>query len=261
MRFKLQLQLQGDGLHSLPSNYQYELSSWISKTLHFGSEPLQKLLKEKSYLDQNQQFGHYTFSPLFARDFSHQDDRMLIGDSRIQMFLSMIPDDDIGSLVIDVFSKLEGRVGDKKSKLEFVIDEVEMLPEPVFAEEVTMSCITPMVFSDASNPKKIQYLSPEDKGFEKFFLKNLLAKYAWMMRYFPQKVNVALPELSELKFNLIGHPKGRVIKTRTETPNPVSIKGYLFDFSLKAPAALVRTGYDLGFGEQCSLGFGYCELK
>ncbi len=261
MRFKLHLQLQGDGLHSLPSNYQNELSSWISKILHFGSEPLQKLLKEKAYLDQNQQFGHYTFSPLHARDFSHQDDRMLIGDSRIHLFLSIIPDDDIGSLVIDVFSKLEGRVGDKKSKIEFVVDEVELLPEPVFAEEVTMSCITPMVFSDASNPKKIQYHSPEDKGFEKLFLKNLLAKYAWMMRYFPQKVNVALPELSELRFSLIGPAKGRVIKTRTETPNPVSIKGYLFDFAVKAPAALIRTGYDLGFGEQCNLGFGYCELK
>jgi len=261
MRLKLNLQLRGDGLHSLPSNYQYELSSWISKTIHFGSEPLQKLLKEKSYLDQNQQFGHYTFSPLTARDFSHQDDRMLIGDSRIHLYLSMIPDDDIGSLLMDVLSKLEGRVGDKKSKLEFVIDEVEVLPEPVFAEEVAMSCITPMVFSDASNPKKTQYLSPEDKGFEKLFLKKLLAKYAWMMRYFPQKVNVALPELSELKFNMPGIPKGRVIKTRTETANPVSIKGYLFDFSLKAPAALIRTGYDMGFGENCSLGFGFCELK
>jgi CRISPR-associated endoribonuclease Cas6 len=261
MRFKFHLQLGGDGLHSLPSNYQYELSSWISKTLHFGSESLQKLLKEKTYLDQNQQFGHYTFSPLNAREFSHQDDRMLIGDSRIHMFLSMIPDDEIGSLIMQVFNKLEGRVGDKKSKLEFVIDEVELLPEPVFPEEATIGCITPMVFSDASNPKKVQYFSPEDKGFDKLFLKNLLSKYAWMMRYFPGKVNVALPELTDLKFKLISQPKGRVIKVRTETPNPVSIKGYLFDFSLKAPVALIRTGYDMGFGESSSMGFGFCELK
>lgn len=261
MRFKLHLLLGGDGLHSLPLSYQYELSTWIHKTLHFGNEPLQKLLKEKAYLDQNQQFVNFTFSPIHSREYSHQDDRLLIGDSRINLILSTVPDDEVANHILDAFCKLEGRIGDKKSKLVFVVDEVELLPEPVFAEEVILSCLSPMVLTDASNPKKVAYLSPDDKGFEKLFLKNLLSKYVWMMRCIPGKVNLTLPDLTALKFNLINQPKGRVIKLRTETPNPIPVKGYLFDFALKAPAALIRTGYDMGFGESSSMGFGFCELK
>lgn len=261
MRFKLHLQLRGDGLHSLPANYQYEISTWISKSLHFGSEPLQKLLKERTYLDSNLQFGHFTFSPLQVCAITQHEDRMLIDDNRISLTLSTIPDNDIGSFLVEVFSKMEGRVGDKKSKIEFVVDNIEWLPEPVFPDQVTFSCLSPLVICDASNPKKPVYLSPLDKGFEKLFMKNLLAKYAWMMRYFPAKVNLVLPDLSALKFGVVSQPKGRVVKVRTETPNPVSLKGYLFDFTLKAPSALVRTGYDMGFGESCNLGFGYCELR
>ena len=261
MRFKLHLLLGGDGLHSLPSNYQYELSTWISKTLHFGSQPLLKLLKEKFYLDPYQQFCHYTFSPLQASEVTQHDDRMLIGDSRICLTLSTISDADIRSHLMEVFTKIVGRVGDKKSKLEFVVDGVELLPEPVFSDVVTFSCLWPLVISDTSNPKKALYLSPEDKGFEKLFIKNLLAKYAWMMRNFPGKVNLVLPDLPALKFSIVSQPKGRVVKVRTDTPNPVSVKGYLFDFTLKAPAALVRAGYDLGFGESCNMGFGFCVPK
>jgi CRISPR-associated endoribonuclease Cas6 len=261
MRFKLNLQLRGDGLHSLPSHYQYELSSWISKTLHFGSEPMKDLLKTKGYLDQQFQFNHFSFSPLAVRDFSHQEDRMLIGDNRISMVLSIIPDPSFESLVPGLFAGLEGRVGDKKSKLEFVVDEVALLPDPPIGDEVALSCTTPLVLIDASNPKKLKFFSPEDKGYDMLFLKNLMAKYAMMMRFFPGNGHVAFPELTDLKFSLIGQPKSRVVKVKTDTPNPLAIKGYLFDFTLKAPAALVRTGYTMGFGENCNLGFGFCEIR
>ncbi|MDX9943009.1 MAG: CRISPR-associated endoribonuclease Cas6 [Bacteroidales bacterium] len=261
MRFKFSMQLRGDGLHSLPSNHQYEFFSWINKTLHFGNQAMTNFFKKKGYLDMQYQFNHFTFSPLAVRDFSFQDDRMFIGDSRISMVLSIIPDLELKTLIPELFTGIEGRVGDKKSKLEFKVEEVELLPEPFFGDVVTLGCSNPLVMSDDSNPKKNQFISPEEKGYEKLFFKNLMAKYALLMKFFPGNGNVAFPDLSELKFTLIGSVKSRVIKVRTETITPLSIKGHHFLFSLKAPAPLIKTGYALGFGESCNLGFGFCEVK
>ena len=261
MRFKLSMQLRGDGLHSLPSNHQYEIFSWINKTLHFGNQAISSFFKEKGYLDVQHQFNHFTFSPLEVRDSSFQDDRMFIGDSRISMVLSMIPDPEFQTLIPELFKGIEARVGDKKSKLEFIVDEVKLLPAPSLGEEVTLSCTTPLVFSNDTNPKKLQYISPEEKGYEKLFFKNLMAKYAMMVKFFPGNGNVAFPDLSDLKFTLNGPVKSRVIKVRTETPSPLSIKGHYFSFKLKAPEPLIKTGYAMGFGESCNLGFGFCEIE
>lgn len=261
MRFKLSLQLRGDGLHSLPSSHQYDFSSWINKTLHFGNQSMTNFFREKGYLDAQHQFNHFTFSPLVVRDSSFQDDRMFIGDNRISLVLSVLPDPDFRTMIPKLFTGLEARVGDKKSKLEFLVDEVELLPEPSFGEKVSLICFTPLVLSVDSNQKKIQYLSPEDKGYEKLFFKNLMAKYALMMRFFPGNGSVAFPDLSELKFTFTGPVKPRVVKVKTETPMPHSVKGFQFVFSLQAPDALVKTGYALGFGEGSSLGFGFCEVQ
>lgn len=261
MRFKLSMQLRGDGLHSLPSNYQYELFSWINKTLHYGSLSMTNFFKEKGYLDSQHQFNHFSFSPLKVRDSSIQDDRMFLGDSRVSMVLSLIPDPAFETMIPELFSGMEARVGDKKSKLEFVIDEVELLEGASFRDSVSLVCITPLVLSDVSNPQKIQFLSPEDKGYEKVFFKNLMAKYALIMKFFPGNGNVAFPDLSELRFGLTSPVRSRVIKVRTETPTPLALKGYLFEFTLKAPEPLLKTGYALGFGENCNLGFGFCEIK
>jgi CRISPR-associated endoribonuclease Cas6 len=261
MRFKLSMQLRGDGLHSLPSNHQYEFFSWINKTLHFGNLSMISLLKEKGYLDPQHQFSYFSFSPLNVRDSSIQDDRMFIGDSRVSMVLSLIPDPAFETMIPELFKGIEARVGDKKSKLEFLIDEVELLEGQSFNESITLRCNTPLVLTDTFKPQRIQFLSPEDKGYEKVFFKNLMAKYALMMKFFPGNGNVAFPDLSELRFELSSPVKSRVVKVKTETPTPLSLKGYIFDFSLKAPETLIKTGYSLGFGDSCNLGFGFCEVK
>jgi CRISPR-associated endoribonuclease Cas6 len=38
------------------------------------------------------------------------------------------------------------------------------------------------------------------------------------------------------------------------------VRGYLCEFELQAPAELLRLGFQAGFGEKNSLGFGCAEV-
>jgi CRISPR-associated endoribonuclease Cas6 len=260
MRFKISLELLGDEPRLLPPNYQPELSAWIYKTLHFGNEPFKKWLSEKGYLNAAREYQLFTFSNLKLTDFGHHEDRLLIKQTQTSFCISFVAGEDIGPFIVELFRNQEPRIGDKKSKVQFRVASVERIPDPTFTDEMNLSCISPLVLTRSSG-KKAEFLSPDEKDFGVLFFKNLMAKYATMVKQLPNANNSGLSGLSDLQFRLLDKPKSRVVKINPGTPSQESIKGYLFDFSLKAPAELIRLGYFAGFGEQGYHGFGCCKLK
>jgi CRISPR-associated endoribonuclease Cas6 len=83
MRFCLTLQSTGT-INILPVNYQYELSGWIYKTLHFGNPEFSEWLHNHGYVDGNKKFRFFTFSGLKTGKYHINGDRFEIPENRIR---------------------------------------------------------------------------------------------------------------------------------------------------------------------------------
>lgn len=255
MRFKLSLELTGDE-NIIPVNHQYEFANSILKSIQYTDTSFVEWLQKNGYMNANREFQHFTFSqPVFA-ETAQDGDRLSLKSKEASLCISFLTNEQLATFVNGVFMNQELRVGDKQNKVSFVVKNVEALPEPSFESGMRFQTTSPLVLSK-DNGKKIQYFSPEDKEFEIMFFKNLMAKYASLVKFFPQWAGETnFPNLSDMKLEVLSPVKGKVVKTRTETPQPVSVKGFLFEFKLTAPSRLINIGYQTGFGEQNHLGFG-----
>lgn len=261
MRFQIKFELQGEGPFEVPVHYHNEFASWIFKVLHFGDEEFSRWLQSQGYLDSQKEYKLFTYSDVSFGDYKVQGDRLVIARQNAEMLISFYATPEIEPYVYKLFKDQEFRIGDSKGKVTVRIVDVVKLGDPELQlQEVFFTCISPMLISDASKGNAI-YLSPEDKGFDKVFMKSLMAKYANLIKLGPDKGANGLSNLQDLAFKLHGKPKGRIIKIKTDTPHQKTLKGYVFDFSLKAPESLLKIGYLGGFGEMNHLGFGCCEIQ
>lgn len=75
MRFRLQLQPTNN--HKvLPINYQYELSSWVYRTIHTGNPEFALWLHDHGYMNGRKQFKYFTFSNLIVEKVRISGDRL-----------------------------------------------------------------------------------------------------------------------------------------------------------------------------------------
>lgn len=262
MRFKIDFQLTGESPFLLPANYHSELFSWIHKMLHFRNNDFIQWLKSKKYLDQDGEYSLFTFSDFFFENFGHQDDHIVIEDQQTSIILSFYAGEDIETFVQKIFEAQQFKIGDAKGKVPFQVQQVQKISMPDFqkSETAIFSCISPMLIKGTDQNEK-GYMAPDKKDFDKSFFKSLMFKYANLVKFSNNNPGSGLANLQDLRFKLLSKPKTKIIKIKTDTPHQKSVKGYMFDFEVKAPAELLNIGYNAGFGELNRLGFGCCEVK
>lgn len=76
-------------------------------------------------------------------------------------------------------------------------------------------------------------------------------KQNWLQSVLPSNVVYAFKLLTEPKTTL------QLANDKTAEPTPML---YQYDFELTAPTQLLRIGYEAGFGENTSMGFGFVEM-
>ena len=263
MRFKLTLDLIGQE-RFLPINYQYEFSSWIYKTIHFGDPEFAKWLHNFGYMDGYKQFKLFTFSRLYPEKYKVSGDRLELQTNRVLQYISFYANEAVEPFIIGLFKNQEFSLGDQISKVHFRVNNIEKLAEPDWRPSLNIRAETPIVISvkETETSKFGTYLSPEDSRFGDLVLKNLTTKYlALMTQQTKASQQITFGNSSEMNFSLIGKPKSKLVKIKAGTPNETLLKGYIFDFSITAPVEIIRLGYYGGFGEKNSLGFGYGELE
>jgi CRISPR-associated endoribonuclease Cas6 len=262
MKFKLTLE-PASLSRILPINYQYEFSSWIYKTIHFGDPKFANWLHNQGYMDGKKQFRLFTFSRLIPEKYEIRGDRIELQGNHAIIHISFYAEEAKEPFIIGLFQNQEFAIGDKISKVQFHVKSIEKLPEPEWLETMVFRAETPMVISvkETETSKSAKYLSPEDNGYDNYFLKNLITKHLALMKQ-QNKLNqqITFGNTPGIKFTLLNKPKSKVIKIKAGTSEETSIKGYLFDFSITAPIEIIKLGYYAGFGEKNSLGFGCCEM-
>ncbi len=260
MRFKIEFELQGEAPYSIPVNYQSEFSAWIHKMLHFQSGTFRSFLADKKFLDATGEYKLFTFSDVVFGPHKVVDDRLMVEEEYASMILSFYAQEDIEPHVIDTFQNQEFKMGDARGKVSVKIDKIQSLEMPDFSKlkKAVFRTLSPMLMGEPGSNK---YITPDQKDFDKVFFKSLMFKYANLVKYMPSGAANGLSGLNDLQFKLMGKPRTRHVKIRTDTPHQKSVKGYMFDFEVKAPDELLKIGYNAGFGDLNHLGFGCCELK
>jgi CRISPR-associated endoribonuclease Cas6 len=262
MRFRISFRLLGEPPFYLPENYQSEFSAWIHKMLHFEIADFSSWLKRKGYTDASGEYRLYTFSDVLFGAHKHHGNKLVVEQDHAEMLISFYADAQIEDFLRKIFEKQEFKIGDQKGKVAFRVEMFEKIPEPSIkkGKGILLSCLSPMLISDG-NLQDNRFLAPDDKGFEKAFIKSLLFKYANLVKFMSGEPGKGLPDLQNLKFKLAGKPKTKIVKINSDSPHQKSVKGYLFDFEISAPEELLKIGLNSGFGELNHLGFGCCDLK
>ena len=262
MRFKMSFRVTGEPPFFLPVNYQSEFSVWIHKMLHFESVEFSSWLKSKGYTDASGEYRLYTFSDILFGAHKHHENRLVVEQDHAEMLISFYADSQIEDFLLKIFENQEFKIGDKNAKAAFRVEKFEKIYDPEFTEgdSIILTCLSPMLISGDSK-NDVHFLAPDEKGFDKAFIKSILFKYANLVKFMSGNKGKGLPDLQSLKFGLIGKPRAKIVKINTASPHQKSVKGYMFDFKLWAPVELLKIGLYGGFGELNHLGFGCCDIK
>ena len=153
-------------------------------------------------------------------------------------------------------------MGDRISQATFNVSSVEVLSDPLFHDEARFRCISPVLVSKRlENRNTAAYLAPEHPGYDQLLLNNLISKLTTAIAtglLLPEK-EMAMQDI-QFSFSLLNGPRKKGITVKEGSPEQTKIIGYNYDFSIKAPHILLRTGYLCGFGEKNSLGLGCVNL-
>ena len=254
MRYKFTLKLVDPHRNILPVNYQFELGSWFYHMLNNPDSALHACLVSSGYIPKDEPFRNFVFSHLMVPDRKIEADRLLILSERVGLIFSTIPDVSLAPLVHSVFRDTHFLLGDRISQVSFLLEKVELLPEPEFTDKMTFKTISPLHLTLKMHGRKNElFLSPETSGYARFFYENLHQKFRTLYGH-----NHPHDPLAG-KFKLRSPVTLKGITMQTGTPGQSKLIGYQLRFRLQADPELLKTGYYLGFGEKNHLGFGCCE--
>lgn len=263
MRFKITFKIPGNN-PLLPINYQYPLSSWIYRIIQHANPEFSAWLHSNGYQMGNKKFKNFTFSRLHFPSFKIRGDRIEIHSGHITLIISFAIDEAAENFIQGIFQNQDATIGDIKSKTNFRVETIERLHDPVFTPSMSLKLLSPIVISrpaEQPNGKLIpDYLHPSDPDFERIFFDSLIKRYM-TSKYFQLHHSMAghsneFVANSLFKLEVTGKPRSNLITIKAFTPQETKVKGYIFHFTIHAPAELIEFGYHAGFGEKGSLGFG-----
>lgn len=243
-------------------NYHYHLSAAVYNLLHFGSAEFAKFLHDVGFNLKGKTYKLFTFALRFEK-YTNLQHAIRLDDSIAFLYISSPRVDDfIKNFVIGTFEKQTIDLSELNFPIKFKISFVELLPSPQFTDEMNFHMMTPMVLSTRRehNGKESQYfLRAEDKeDINRVLTQNLQNKYEAILG--ENKSN------SKVELNWDENYLKRVKRiTKKVTINqhgkyPIDVIGLNAPFVLKGDSDLIRVGYECGFGEKNSMGFGMVEV-
>jgi len=260
---RLLLTLELTGLQRLPLNYNYPLSSAIYKLLKFGSPEFADFLHNTGYKLNGKRYKLFSFA-LKPGEIKFGNNCINLSSRIIKLYVtSPLVDNFIHNFVIGSFNNRIIQISDSSVKSSLLIKQVETISEPVFTNKASFRLVSPMVLSTIRKNENgsFQYYfrySDDIKEINRVFTQNLKNKYEliysnvyngpgielnWDKKYIAKKK----AENKRLTKKISVVKKGEL---------PVEIIGIEVPFILTGDADLMKVGYECGFGEKNSMGFG-----
>lgn len=248
MRFKINLKTHK--YQTLSFNYQNPLSTAIYEKISSSNSQYGKWLHEVG-LQRRGLPGYKTKGFCFSNlrdlkyDFKKGEKYMVVHPSEFCFYISFAKDEITEHFVKGVFTNesfvLNGFYAE--------ITSIEVLPYPVFKETMQMRTLSP-IFMRYGRDERGNNNEPHPILQGEAYRKNLTVG---LERKF-QAIHGIENGFEELAMKLLTKPVGRLTTIKNTT-----WKAYDYVFEITADVDLIKTGYDSGFGQLASQGFGYCE--
>ncbi|MDL2222350.1 CRISPR-associated endoribonuclease Cas6 [Parabacteroides sp. OttesenSCG-928-N08] len=255
MRFKLNIEVHKDKQGNiLPISYMYEQSAVIYRILSLGDKEYTNWLHENGYNEGGKTFKLFNFSPFIISSYQIVDDRLLVLSDQIEWYITFLPEQSTESFIRGVFSDRVFQIGDKKSKIQCKVINIEALPPPKYNSEMIFKTLSPICLSRLESNGRSTYLSPDDPSAKEMILYSLTEKYRII------KGNAFPGDLSSYTFELLNTPKPKLATFKMGTPMETRVKGYHCEFKINLPKELMEIMYESGIGSKGSQGFGMVKL-
>lgn len=251
MRFLLQLAIdKAFGGNTLPINYQYEMSSFVYAAIHRSNAQYSTWLHQNGFIADNKQFRLFTFSHLHVPQYKINGDRLIIESPTVEWQIAFLPERSTEEFIRGLFSEQVFTLGDHKTKVQFRVTSIELIPDPVFTPDTVFTTLSPVCIArHIPDTNQIFYESPDSIYAREAMLRNLKNKYA---AYHGTEYTGS--DTFELK--LLSKPISKLVTIKTGTPYQTKIRGYTFRFKLNADEELLKVMWNSGLGEKGSMGFG-----
>lgn len=264
MRLRIKLKTKDN---YLPINYYYPLSSAIYKLLKFSSPQFSEFLHSTGYRSNNKSYKLFTFSLQFRYD-KIENDRFHLSSEKLQLVItSPIIDEFIKNFVIGTFKSGNIELFHKGVCLQMEIEQMEESPEPQFKHNQNFMLLSPLVLSTKKerNGKLSQHFIEyyEDiNEINRVFNKNLTNKYEaiHLTKYLGEPLKFSW--LTEYIQKQLQRKKSLKRLIKIEKPNlpVINIIANNIPFNLEGDPELMKIGFQAGFGEKNSMGFGMAQI-
>lgn len=254
MRFELNL-TRTSKQRMLPMDYEYYISAWIYKVIRQADEEFADFLHDEGYGNANKAYKLFCFDRLnFGRPTLWKDKHLFeIRQEHVHLHVSFDVKEAATHFIKGLFIEQEFYLGDRFNGIDFKVEQVVVLDEPLFVEKMHYRLQSPWVVSyQDDNDKYAQYLSPNDERFVTLAAKHILEKGNSIHRLNLQPEDITLSLTSDYKRT------GFLIKPGTKAQTKVL--GNIFSFELEAPLAVHQMVWNAGVSEKSALGFGWVEL-
>jgi len=267
MRIKLTLRAIAKSTN-LPFNYQYPLSAAIYNILSHSSPEYSDFLHNQGYIGpDNKPRKLFTFSRLFFTPKCRPRGSALkvIPNSRATLYISSpMLRDFVQHFVIGLFSNQHIEIAGPHSKSVFFVEQVETIPEPEFTSPCRFRALSPIVLTtqiDTANGLQTYYYRPFDGGLSNAVRESLVHKHETVYGEPPQDTSLEF-SIDKDYIDKRGGPKrvSKLITIREGFSDATKVKGFIAPFTLTGSTELMRTAWECGLGDKCSMGFGCVEL-
>lgn len=248
-----------------PYNYHYALHAALYKLIQQSSEKYSEFLHDKGYVRDgiNKLFKLFTFSKLnfFPKD---RDIEGFHGVTTIQFTFSTIMEKSMRHLILGAFLNKNMMLNLDGQNHIFEITHVDVMDQVEFSERQSFVCLSPITISTIKlneSKKKCQHfldymIEAEKDYFVNNLKKNLIHKYETINNTFYE--NDHIPFIFSFDDSYIKRKNGKISKL-IQFKNSINIKAMEAPFSIMADPELIRIGYECGWGEKNSAGFGCVE--
>ena len=241
----------GDGI-TLPINYNYLLTGVIYRFLAESDPEYASFLHNEGYAAAEKRFKLFTFSQLMAERRRITDDRIHFRStltwyvsSPVERFLSHFAD----TLLT------EGCLTLGRHRLQ--VRDVTIPRVPRFQSEMHFRCLSPIVMTttrERDGKQAMHYCMHDDPALSELIRQNLIRKHEAILGRTPNDDTLTFA----FDKAYIDRRHGRV--TRLVDYKGIKIRGVLCPFRVSGSVPLIQIGYECGFGDKNSVGFGMVEV-
>lgn len=239
---------------TIPFSYSHALTAVIYRFLACSSHDYARFLHDEGYRSGTKRFKLFTFSQLLIPERKLAPDGLVCLSEQIFWQIASPIAEFVEHLAAGLLQV--GRM--RLEENEFSITRVEVAPPPAFSAEMRLRCLSPIVLSRAEERAgrlTAHYLRADDPQLSEALRQNLLRKF--LLVHGSEPADTSLAVVFDREY-VERHGEGIY---RVMDYKGTKIKAIMAPFTVRGSTELIEVGYEAGFGEKNSMGFGMVEVR